>query len=179
MGLFYKKDVTLFSLNEHKQSEENSNQKYKKGNLRPRINQGSANNHLHFVDNFFKFSCWHLNLGLKFTSLVYSTDWCTISHRTSFICDIKHRVWVWYSLFHYHLEAFWTETLRQKKMLNFLKLFLVQIILASSSSANGSSECLVREVSTGQLKPCAFPFTFNNRVYSECTKFLDPQNKHW
>ena len=39
--------------------------------------------------------------------------------------------------------------------------------------------CEVEEQKTGILKPCVFPFIYNNKVYNECTDVNDPDNKKW
>ena len=39
--------------------------------------------------------------------------------------------------------------------------------------------CQAREVGTGKIVPCSFPFKINGRKFDQCTDFLDPEGKLW
>ena len=46
-------------------------------------------------------------------------------------------------------------------------------------SGSPASSCSVIEEGSKVKKPCQFPFTFNNRVFTACTNFTDPDGKNW
>ncbi len=62
----------------------------------------------------------------------------------------------------------------------FYLLFLVTGLnsLPQTGSENPSG-CFVTEKASGQEKPCILPFSFNNRIFSACTNFTDPDGKRW
>ena len=49
----------------------------------------------------------------------------------------------------------------------------------AGGTGSNPSACVVKEESSKQDKPCFLPFTFNNRIFSACTDFTDPERKHW
>lgn len=47
------------------------------------------------------------------------------------------------------------------------------------SSSTDPVQCLVKENSSGEIKPCIFPFSHNTLLHSTCTNASDADGKYW
>ena len=59
---------------------------------------------------------------------------------------------------------------------------LLSTLIFTCLALNGvqsQQSCLVKEKKTGNLKPCIFPFIYNNKIYNGCTDINDLEGKQW
>ena len=68
----------------------------------------------------------------------------------------------------------------QQIVLLFLNILIFDLSCAKpQGSLSVSTTCNVIESSSGESKPCIFPFKINSETFYSCTNYEDSENRYW